>query len=201
MERPDPHVITRLLHDLRKGDKSVEHQLIPLVYADLRRIAGARLRREVSANSFQPTALVNEAYLRIANLHKIDWQDRTHFFAVAANIMRQILVDHARARLTEKRGGSMVVIELSESLTPSQQPAMEVLALNDALDLLARRDARQARVVELRFFAGMTEEETAEVLGISARTVKRDWRMAKAWLFHQLRRDGPESEASAVPAS
>lgn len=181
-----PGEVTHLLHELKLGHKEAEERLIPLIYGELRRIAGAYMRRESPEHSLQPTALVHEAYLRLSNVKEIDWQGRSHFFAVSATIMRRILVDHARAGRTRKRGDGWDAVSLNEALLPSPERAPEILALDEALNRLAGFDPRQARIVELRFFAGMTEEETGEVLGITSRTVKRDWRIAKAWLFKEL---------------
>ena len=172
--------------ELKAGNRSVEERLIPLVYQELRRIASARLRRELPNHSIDATALVHEAYLRLTRIEKIDWQSRSHFFAVSATIMRRILVDYARARNARGGGNRNQTISLNEAQLPAKQRAMEILALDEALDRLAELDQRQSKIVELRFFAGMNEEETGEVLGISARTVKRDWRVAKAWLFAEL---------------
>ena len=178
--------VTHLLHEMKRGQKDAEERLIPLVYAELRRMAGAYLHRESPAHSLQPTALVHEAYLRLNDIKEIDWQSRSHFFAVAATIMRRILVDHARASHARKRGDGWDAVSLNEAILPSAEKAPEILALDEALDRLARLDPRQAKIVELRFFAGMNEEEIGEALGISSRTVKRDWRVAKAWLFKEL---------------
>jgi RNA polymerase sigma factor (TIGR02999 family) len=182
----EPGEVTRLLHELKEGHKEAEERLILLVYGELRRIAGAYLRHEAPGHSLQPTALVHEAYLRLTGLNKIDWQNRSHFFAVSATVMRRILVDHARARGARKRGDGWDVVSLNEAILPSSARAPEILALDEALTRLATLDARQAKIVELRFFAGMSEDESADVLGISARTVKRDWRVARAWLFKEL---------------
>lgn len=181
-----PGEVTNLLLELKQGNKEAEGQLIPLVYAELRRIATVRLRHESPAHSLQPTALVHEAYLRLTELKKIDWQGRSHFFAVAATMMRRILVDHARASRACKRGDGWDAVSLNEAILPSPERAPDLLALDEALNRLAALDDRQAKIVELRFFAGMSEEETGEALGVSARTVKRDWRIAKAWLFKEL---------------
>lgn len=177
--------VTQMLIDFRRGNREAQDRLIPLVYKELRRIASAHLRRESAQISLQPTALVHEAYLRLIDIQQIDWQSRAHFFSVASTLMRRILVDHARAHKAEKRGGD-VTIWVEESLLPSPGRAPEIIALDDALIELARLDERQAKIVEMRFFSGMTEEETGDVLGISVRTVKRDWRVAKAWLFKEL---------------
>jgi RNA polymerase sigma factor (TIGR02999 family) len=182
----DPGEVTRLLFELKAGNRAVEERLIPLVYKELRRIASARLRQEAAHHSLQPTALVHEAYMRLTKLQEIDWQSRSHFFAVSATVMRRILVDHARTNQARKRGDGIGTISLNDALFPAPEREPEILALDEALDRLAQLDARQSKIVELRFFAGMSEEETGHVLGISARTVKRDWRAAKAWLFAEL---------------
>lgn len=182
----EPGEVTHLLLELKRGNKEAEGRLIPLVYKELRRIAGAYLRRESPEHSLQPTALVHEAYLRLTDIKEIDWQSRSHFFAISANIMRRILVDHARARQAHKRGDGWDAISLNEAILPSPERAPEILALDEALTRLGALDGRQAKIVELRFFAGMNEEETGNVLGVSSRTVKRDWRIAKAWLFKEL---------------
>jgi len=176
-----PGEVTRILLDFRKGNLEAQDRLVPLVYRELRRIASNHLRHERAHHSLQPTALVHEAYMRLIDIHDIDWQSRAHFFSVSSTLMRRILVDHARAGRAHKRGSGGETIVLDESLLPSPGKAPEVLALDEALDRLAHLDERQAKIVEMRFFAGMTEEETGEVLGISARTVKRDWRVARAY--------------------
>ncbi|HKF47740.1 MAG TPA: sigma-70 family RNA polymerase sigma factor [Terracidiphilus sp.] len=181
-----PGEVTHLLHELKRGQREAEERLIPLVYGELHRIAAAYLRREAPDHSLQPTALVHEAYLRLNDIKEIDWQSRSHFFAVSATVMRRILVDHARANRARKRGDGWDAVSLNEAILPSPERAPEILALDEALNRLSGLDPRQARIVELRFFAGMSEEEIGEVLGISSRTVKRDWRVAKAWLFKEL---------------
>jgi len=181
-----PGEVTQILLEFKLGSREASDRLIPLVYKELRRIASAHLRRESTRNSLQPTALVHEAYLRLIDIRQIDWQSRAHFFSIASTLMRRILVDHARAHRAQKRGGHEETIYIDEALLQSPGRAPEVVALDDALLQLARLDQRQAKIVEMRFFGGMTEEETGEVLGISARTVKRDWRIAKAWLFKEL---------------
>lgn len=178
--------VTRLLHEIRKGNRDAERQLIPLVYGELRRLAGAYLRREATGHSLEPTALVHEAYLRLTGIQEIDWQSRSHFFAISATIMRRILVDHARAGQARKRGEGWDPVSLNEAILPAPDRSPEILALDEALTRLGELDERQSKVVELRFFAGMSEEETGNALGVSARTVKRDWRIAKAWLFKEL---------------
>jgi RNA polymerase sigma-70 factor (ECF subfamily) len=182
----DPGEITALLFELKAGNRSAEERLIPLVYSELRRIASLRLRHEARDHSFEPTALVHEAYLRLARLEQIDWQSRSHFYAIAATIMRRILVDHARANRAKKRGHIPLTVSFNEAIIEAPRREPEILALDEALGKLAQLDERQSKIVEMRFFAGMSEEETGEVLGISARTVKRDWRVAKAWLFAEL---------------
>ena len=181
-----PGDVTQLLVELKRGNRQAEERLIPLVYSELRRIAAIYLRREAANHSFQPTALVHEAYLRLTRIQEIDWQSRSHFFAVSATLMRRILVDHARANLAGKRGQGWDPVSLNDAIVPAPDRAPEILALDLALLELAKLDERQCKIVEMRFFAGMSEEETANVLGISARTVKRDWRIAKAWLYKEL---------------
>jgi RNA polymerase sigma factor (TIGR02999 family) len=176
-----------LLHEVTQGNKAAQDELIPLVYKELHRIAQIHLRRENVSHSLQPTALVNEAYLRFVNVQEISWQGRSHFFAFAANIMRRILVDHARARKANKRGQGFTRVEFNEAFLPARSESTpDILELDYALEQLAKLDLRQSKIVEMRFFAGMNEEETALALGISARTVKRDWRVAKAWLYKEL---------------
>jgi RNA polymerase sigma factor (TIGR02999 family) len=178
--------VTQILVELRQGNREAESKLIPLVYTELRRIAANHLRHEAPDHSLQPTALVHEAYLRLIRINEVDWQSRSHFFAVSATLMRRILVDHARANQARKRGDGVSPIAFDEAMMPGPQRAPEILALDDALERLAKLDERQAKIVEMRFFAGMSEEEAGEALGISSRTVKRDWRVAKAWLYKEL---------------
>ena len=178
--------VTHLLTEIRSGSPEARDKLIPLVYEHLRRLAASYMRRERPDHTLQATALVNEAYLRLVSQKRISWQDRAHFFAIAARLMREILVEHARAHQTEKRGGKLEKLPLDQSLEFSPAKSRELIDLDDALESLARLDPQQARVVELRFFGGLTEEETAEVLGISSRTVKRDWVTARAWLHGEL---------------
>jgi len=182
----EPVEITRLLLDLKQGDRNAEGKLIPLVYGELRRIAGIHLHHERPQHSLQPTALVNEAYIRLTGKLNVNWQNRAHFFAVSATVMRRILVDHARNSHARKRGDGWDDVSLNGAILPAPSRAPEILALDEALTRLAKLDERQSRVVELRFFAGMNDEETASALGISTRTVKREWRIAKAWLFKEL---------------
>jgi RNA polymerase sigma-70 factor (ECF subfamily) len=181
-----PGEVTQLLIDIRAGNRDAEAKLICLVYAELRRLAAHYLRGERVDHTLQPTALVHEAYLRLTKLHEVDWQSRSHFFATAATVMRRILVDHARAQQAKKREAMHNAVSLEDALVISPERAPELIALDEALDKLAQLDARQSKIVELRFFGGLSEEETGAVLGISARTVKRDWRIAKAWLYDEL---------------
>jgi RNA polymerase sigma factor (TIGR02999 family) len=182
-----PEGITQLLIDWGKGDQAALERLMPLVYSELRRLAGNYLRRERAEHTLQPTALVNEAYLKLVDQRNARWQNRAHFFGIAAQLMRRILVDHARQRQAEKRGGAdqqRLSITSAEALV--KQPEIDLLALNEALDELAQMDPQQSRIVELKFFGGLSIEETAEVLGISHATVERDWKLARAWLRRQL---------------
>jgi RNA polymerase sigma factor (TIGR02999 family) len=181
-----PGEITQLLVKARKGDRQAESALVPLVYDELRRLARRYMRHERPDHTLQPTALVNEAYLRLVEQREITWQNRAHFFGVAAQLMRRILVDHARARLAQKRGGAQQEISLDVAIAFFPAQSEQFLALNEALDRLSQLDPRQVRIVELKFFGGLTDEEVAEVLAISPRTVKRDWGVARAWLFREL---------------
>jgi RNA polymerase sigma factor (TIGR02999 family) len=185
MERA-PEGVTALLRAWGGGEQAALERLIPLVYGELHRMAGRCLRGENHAPTLQPTALVNEAYLRLADVTRMRWQDRAHFFAVSARLMRRILVEAARARGRRKRGGDVVRVGLDESLDAMPARDTELIALDDALHALARFDARKAQVVELRFFGGLSVEEAAEVLKVSPQTVLRDWRLARAWLTEQL---------------
>lgn len=178
--------ITGQLLAWRAGDAAALEQLIPAVYQELRSMAERYLRSESPAHTLQPTALVHEAYLRLIDQTQVEWQSRAHFFGVAAQMMRRILVDHAKAKQRDKRGGGALKLSLDEALDYGQERAGEVVALDDALQALAAFDERKSRVVELRYFGGLTVEETAQVLDISAQTVIRDWNMAKAWLYQQL---------------
>ena len=180
------HQITRLLVGWTEGDQAALEQLTPLVYAELRRLARCQMARERPGRTLQATALVNEAYLRLVDGRQVRWQDRAHFFAMAARLMRRILVDFARARGSQKRGGERVKVTLSDAFIPSSQRPENLVALDDALEFLARFDARRSRVVELRFFGGLSVVETASVLKVSSETVMRDWNLAKAWLLREL---------------
>lgn len=182
-----PGDVTLLLHGLKNGDAAAEARLIPLVYDELRRLAAHYMRRERPDHTLQATALVHEAFLRLTEQKEISWQGRAHFVGVAAQLMRRILIDHARGRLREKRGGGGQRISLDDGLLLTAARSEELLAIDEALGKLAMLDARQVRIVELRFFGGLSVEEAAEVTGVSAKTVKRDWNLAKAWLYQELR--------------
>jgi RNA polymerase sigma factor (TIGR02999 family) len=179
--------VTQLLRELRRGNAEAQSRLIEVVYEELHRMAQRYMRRERSDHTLQPTALVNEVYMRLASQSAGPFENRSHFFAVAAQVMRRILVDYARAAHSSKRGGGAHKITLDDALIYSDNESLEMLAIDRALTRLEELDPRQARIVELRFFVGMTEEEIAEVLEISARTVKRDWQVARAWLYAELR--------------
>jgi RNA polymerase sigma factor (TIGR02999 family) len=182
----NPGEVTELLAQIHAGDKEAESRLIPLVYSELRRLAAHYLRGERPDHTLQPTALVHEAYLRLTRLQEVDWQSRSHFFATAATVMRRILVDHARAQRAEKREGFYEAVSLDDVSIVSAGRSAELVALDEALERLAGIDERRSKIVELRFFGGLSEEEAAQVLGISTRTVKRDWRVAKAWLYNEI---------------
>jgi RNA polymerase sigma factor (TIGR02999 family) len=175
--------LTGLLLEWRHGDKAALETLTPLVYDELRRIAHRYVRREREGHTLQTTALVNEAFVRLAGADKIAWQNRTHFFAVTAQVMRHILIDHARRRHYTKHGGQVRQVALEDAAAMSRQRAAELVMLDEALAELAKLDPRKSRVVELRYFGGLSLEETAEVLEVSPMTVRRDWRAAKAWLY------------------
>jgi RNA polymerase sigma-70 factor, ECF subfamily len=186
---PSPEEISELLVAWSNGERAALDQLMPLVYDELRRIAHRYLGRERAGHTLQTTALVNEAYLKLFNEREMRWQNRAHFFAVAAQLMRMILVDYARSRNYVKRGGGAQRVSFDEALAVSQERAGELIALDEALKTLAEMDERKSRVAELRFFGGLSVEETAEVLKVSPVTVMREWRLAKAWLHRELSRD------------
>jgi RNA polymerase sigma factor (TIGR02999 family) len=178
--------ITQLLEKWSNGDRAALDELMPLVYDELRRLAGGYLRRERADHTLQPTALVNEAYLLLVDQHQARWQNRAQFIGVAAQMMRRLLVDHARAHQAAKRGGEQINVALSEADRFADQPEANLLAIHDALNQLAALDPTQSRIVELRFFGGLTIEETAEVLKVSHATVEREWKMARAWLRREM---------------
>ena len=178
--------ITGVLVSIDAGDRSEADRLLPLVYDDFRALAKNFLRRERPDHSLQPTEIVNEAYLRLVDYKQVEWQGRTHFFAAGAEVMRRILVDHARRKLRKKRGGRPVRVELTDSLHVSSRQEADVLALEEALEKLERVDPKQAHIVELRFYGGLTVQEVAGVMGLSKRTVEREWTMIRAWLRREL---------------
>lgn len=178
--------ITQILQKWSEGDENSLDALIPLVYQELHRLAHRALAKNSGNNTVQTTALVHEAYLRLVNVKHVNWQDRVHFFAVSANLMRNILVDFARNRLSQKRGGDAAHVELDEGLNFSLGKSQDLVALDDVLTELAKLDERQSRIVELKFFGGLTEDEISEVLKISPATVRRDWKVARAWLYREL---------------
>ena len=188
MQPPVNSEITQLLAHWRAGDQAALAQLMPIVYQELRRIADSYLRRERSGHTLQPTALIHEAYMRLVDQSLPQWQNRAHFFGVAAQLMRQILVEHARAQLTQKRGAGAHKVELDEALNYAPDKASELLALDDALRTLATFDERKSRLIELRYFGGLTVEETAHVMEVSTATVTREQRLAQAWLRQELRK-------------
>jgi RNA polymerase sigma-70 factor (ECF subfamily) len=189
MESNSSHEITALLAELKKGNKQAEEQLIPLVYKELHRLSRHYMRGEKQGHTLQASALVNEVYMRLAGEHNVDWKNRAHFFGTAANIMRRILVDHARTRDAGKRGGSAEKVSLENAFVYTDAQSWQVVAIHEALNKLAEWDQRQCRIVEMRFFAGLNVEETAEAMGISPTTVKREFQMAKAWLYGALSKD------------
>ena len=178
--------VTQLLVDWGNGDQAALERLLPLVNNELRKLAKRYMRRENPGHSLETSALVNEAYLRLIDQHHVQWQNRAHFFGIAAQLMRRILIDHARKAQYQKRGGGAHSVTLDETVAVTEGRAAELLALDEALDKLTAMDARKGRIIELRFFGGLTEEETAEVIGISLTTVQRDLRLAKAWLRRRL---------------
>jgi RNA polymerase sigma factor (TIGR02999 family) len=180
--------VTVLLSELTRGNKEAGEKLIPLVYDELRRLAKSYMQRERPDHTLQATALVHEAYLKLVRQEVVDWQGRSHFLGIAAQLMRRILIDHARNHLREKRGGVQHVLPLDEALVFAPERSEEFVRLDEALERLSKLDARQGRIVELRYFGGMSIDETSEVLGVSPKTVKRDWSVAKAWLHAELRR-------------
>ncbi len=184
-----PRDVTELLLDWGEGDESALSRLIPLVEAELRRIARRYMRREARNHTLQPTALVHELYLKLVDQRRVQWQDRAQFFGSAAHIMRRILVDHARIRDAGKRGHGVKPVSLEEISDLASRPEVHLIALDGALSALAEVDQRQSRIVELRYFAGLGHEEVGEVLGISARTVRREWRTARLWLHQEMRQE------------
>ena len=186
MATASPGAVTKLIRAWSDGDDGALERLMPIVEAELRRLARGYMRRERRDHTLQVTALINEAFLRLTSARHLRWQDRAHFLGISARLMRRVLVDHARARGYQKRGGDVRRVALDETVLVSLSPAIELLALDRALEVLAAADPRKGRVVELRFFGGLSVEETAEVLHVSTDTVKRDWRLSKLWLLREL---------------
>ncbi len=187
---PSPEEITQLLHAWRGGDRGALDRLVPQVYGELRRVADRYLRSERSDHTLQPTALVHEAYLRLTGKERPQWRDRAHFYAVAAQVMRRILVDHARAHRADKRGGGALLVPLDEGNAAASERSADLIALDDAIDALAKVDPRKARIIELHYFGGLSVAETAKVLDLSISTIVLDSRLARAWLVVALRAPG-----------
>ncbi len=196
---PSSQQVTELLQAWSRGEENAMDKLVPLVYAELHRLAHGYMNRERPDHTLQTTALLNEAYLRLVDSRKADWQNRTHFLAVCARAMRAILVDWARSRNSLKRGGKVELLELKESLAPAEEPGADLVAVDEALQALSAVDSRKGQLVELRFFGGLSVEETAEVLGVSVGTVMRDWKSAKDWLRRELRAKGPRQPHTSAP--
>lgn len=197
MPAPPAHDVTQLLVAWSDGDQAAFQRLLPLVYAELRRVAHRRMRDERPDHLLQTTALINEAYLRLVDINRVRWQSRAHFFAVSARVMRRILVDAARERDALKRGGDISHIVFDEALMPAPSCDADLIALDAALRTLADVDPRKSQVVELRYFGGLSVEETAEVLDVSVRTVAGDWKLAKLWLLRELAQTKPTTSAAA----
>ncbi len=185
---PEPDV-TALLIEIANGNQAAQEKLVPLVYDQLKRLARRYMRRERAGHTLQTTALVHEAYLKLVGQHSPHWQGRAQFYGIAAQLMRRILIDHARRHLREKRGGTQVIVPLEEGLAFTPEHSEDLLKLDEALDRLSKLDPRQSRIVELRFFGGLSVEETSRFLNVSPITVKRDWAVAKVWLYGELRPD------------
>ena len=188
---PVPGDVTELLRAWSDGDDGALERLVPLMEAELRRLARGYMGRERKGHTLQTTALVNEAFVRLTDARQIRWQDRAHFLGISARLMRRVLVDHARRRGYQKRGGDAQRVTLHEGQATSTDPAFDVVALDRALDALEKADARKSKIVELRFFGGLSVEETAQLLQVSPDTVKRDWRLAKLWLLREIEGDAP----------
>ena len=189
------HEVTQILHEWSGGDEHAVERLLPLVYDELRRLARSYFHGERSDHTLQPTALVHEAYVRLVDQTRVSWQNRAHFYGVAASMMRRILIDNARAKAAGKRGGSAARLSLEGVQVPLPQRASDLVALDEALEGLAKIDERKARIVEMRFFGGLSDDEIAELLQISTRTMLRDWKKAKLWLYRELSND-PELPAA-----
>ena len=191
MNHHPPGDVTLLLQSWRRGDQAALDQIISLVYDELHRLAHRYMMSERREHTLQTSALVNEAYVRLIDVRHVEWKDRAHFLAISANIMRRVLVEFARSRTSQKRGGGALRVVFDEIAVPAAGRGADLAALDDALEVLERIDAREAKVVELRFFGGLTEKEAAEVLGVSERTVRQDWSHAKVWLLAELKRGAP----------
>jgi RNA polymerase sigma factor (TIGR02999 family) len=200
MPTPSPPEVTQLLADWAKGDRSALDKLFPLVHSELRRIAQRQMSQERPGHTLQATALVNEAYLKLAGKQGFDWQNRAHFFAVCAQVMRHILIDHARAHARDKRGGGLAKVSLNDALVVAKDQAEHFIALDDALRVLERLDPQKGKIVELRYFGGLSVEEAAGVLNVSPRTVRREWQRAKAWLYRMMT-EGIEDETRPLAKS
>jgi RNA polymerase sigma factor (TIGR02999 family) len=185
------HEVTQLLLAWNDGDQNALERLIPLVHAELRRLARQFMRGERPGHTLQPSALINEAYLRLVDVRRVRWQNRVHFFSVAAKVMRRILVDFARTRNYQKRGGGTYQVSLDQAMTAAKEPSQDLVALDEALTALSEFDERKGRIVEMRFFGGLSEKEIAEALAVSQETVGRDWRLSKSWLRHRLSESTP----------
>jgi RNA polymerase sigma factor (TIGR02999 family) len=195
-----PQEVTQLLADWGKGDRSALDKLFPLVQSELRRIAQRQMSQERPGHTLQATALVNEAYLKLAGQQGFDWHNRAHFFAVCAQVMRHILIDHARAHARDKRGGGAIQVSLNEALLVAEDQAAHFIALDEALRVLEGLDPQKGKIIELRYFGGLSIEEAAEVLNISPRTVRREWQRAKAWLYRMMT-EGIEDETRPLAKS
>ena len=193
MDSPTPHDVTQLLIAWTKGDQAARDQLMSVVYEELHRLARRYMRRESPGHTLQTSALVHEAFLRLVDQRNVHWENRAHFFGIAAQMMRRILVDYARNRSSGKRGGGERALSLDEGLIVSEERSAEVVAVHEALEQLAKFDGRKSQIVELRFFGGLTIDETAEVLGVSPGTVMADWTVAKAWLRREISPQAPDS--------
>ena len=196
MTSSSPKDVTQILLDWSRGDPEAPDKLMPLVYDELRRIASQYLRRERPDHTLQPTALVHEAYLRLVDQQRVSWQNRAHFFAIAAQAMRRILVSYARQHLAAKRGGHRHRLTLDEAMGAAQQREVDLIALDEAMTNLEAIDPQQSRIIELRFFGGLSVEETAQVIGVSPATVKREWTMARAWLHRRMSATSDANEIS-----
>lgn len=194
---PSPHEVSQLLHDWENGDASAFERLMSVVYGELKRIAKRHMARESPDPMLQTTALIHEAYIQLVDLKDVRWENRAHFFAVAATVMRHILVDHARRRRSTKRGGRARIVALDEAAVVCEERAAEVVALDEALKALAAIDPRKAQIVELRYFGGMSVEDTATVLNVSPGTIARDWRLARTWLLRELSQTEVADESGA----